>query len=163
MRKQLLSSSFMAVLATITMIITTANAAERKQTVKPKLTPMQEYVCIQGGTERPFMNEYWDNHADGIYVDVISGEPLFSSTDKFDSGSGWPSFTQPISAHALVEKSDKSHGMVRTEVKSSDSNSHLGHVFPDGPRDKGGLRNCINSAELRFLAKADLQREGYGE
>ena len=109
------------------------------------------------------MNEYWDHHEEGIYVDVISGEPLFSSTDKFDSGSGWPSFTQPISAHALTEKTDKSYGMVRTEVKSSDSNSHLGHVFPDGPRDKGGLRYCINSAALRFVAKADLKKEGYGE
>jgi peptide methionine sulfoxide reductase msrA/msrB len=140
-----------------------AHAEERKDTMKTKLTPMQEYVCLQGGTERPFENEYWDHHADGIYVDVISGEPLFSSTDKFDSGSGWPSFTRPISDHAVGEKSDMSHGMVRTEVKSTKSNAHLGHVFDDGPRDKGGLRYCINSAALRFVPKADLEKEGYGE
>ncbi len=128
-----------------------------------KLTKMQEYVTKQGGTERPFDNEYWNHHEAGIYVDVISGKPLFSSTDKFDSGTGWPSFTQPIDANFVKNKSDRSLLMTRTEVKSADSDAHLGHVFDDGPKDKGGKRYCINSAALRFVAKADLKKEGYAE
>ncbi|MGE4312817.1 MAG: peptide-methionine (R)-S-oxide reductase MsrB [Pseudobdellovibrionaceae bacterium] len=128
----------------------------------PKLTPMQEKVTRHNGTEPPFLNEYWNNHEEGIYVDVISGEPLFSSTDKFDSGTGWPSFTKPIEADEVVEVTDQTHGMTRTEVRSKTADSHLGHVFPDGPRDKGGLRYCINSASLRFIPKDKMEEEGYG-
>lgn len=128
-----------------------------------KLTPMQEYVTMHGGTERPFENEYWNHKEDGIYVDVISGEPLFSSTDKFDSGTGWPSFTRPIDENFLIKKSDTSHGMIRTEVKSENSNAHLGHVFNDGPKEFGGLRYCINSAAMDFIPKAEMEQQGYGK
>jgi peptide-methionine (R)-S-oxide reductase len=128
-----------------------------------KLTPEQFRVTQQSGTERPFHNEFHDSHAPGIYVDIVSGEPLFSSLDKFDSGCGWPSFTQPLENEHVVEKKDVSHGMVRTEVRSTHADSHLGHVFPDGPRDRGGLRYCINSASLRFIPLADLEKEGYGQ
>jgi len=127
------------------------------------LTPEQFRVTQQNGTERPFHNEFWDNHATGLYVDIVSGEPLFASQDKFDSGCGWPSFTQPIEPAHVVEKHDASHGMTRTEVRSRHGDSHLGHVFTDGPRERGGLRYCINSAALRFIAVSDLEREGYAE
>jgi peptide-methionine (R)-S-oxide reductase len=127
------------------------------------LTPEQRRVTQENGTETPFRNEYWDNHEAGIYVDVVSGEPLFASSDKFDSGSGWPSFTRPLYAENVTEHTDTAYGMVRTEVRSKDADSHLGHVFPDGPRDKGGLRYCINSAALRFIPKDKMEAEGYGE
>jgi len=128
-----------------------------------QLTPEQFRVTQQSGTERPFTGEYNDNKAIGIYVDIVSGEPLFASSDKFDSGCGWPSFTKPIEPAHVTELRDASLGMVRTEVRSRDGDSHLGHVFPDGPQDRGGLRYCINSASLRFIAKADMMDEGYGD
>ncbi|MGH1456597.1 MAG: peptide-methionine (R)-S-oxide reductase MsrB [Alphaproteobacteria bacterium] len=127
------------------------------------LNDMQRYVTQHDGTEPPFQNAYWDNHEPGIYVDVVSGEPLFSSTDKFDSGTGWPSFTKPIRDAALASKTDTKLFLPRTEVRSTDADSHLGHVFDDGPKDKGGLRFCINSAALRFIHLNDLEKEGYGE
>ncbi|MBB5915734.1 peptide-methionine (R)-S-oxide reductase [Nocardia transvalensis] len=127
------------------------------------LSPEQYHVTQEDGTERPFTGEYWDNHEPGIYVDVVSGEPLFASVDKFDSGSGWPSFTKPIDTATVAEKRDTSHLMVRTEVRSVFGDSHLGHVFPDGPRDAGGLRYCINSAALRFVPLDDLEAQGYGQ
>ncbi len=131
-------------------------------TLKDKLTPIQYAVACEGGTEPPFRNAYWDNKKPGIYVDVISGEPLFTSLDKFDSGTGWPSFTKPIDEEEIVEIADTSHGMVRTEVRSRSGDAHLGHVFPDGPGENG-LRYCINSASLRFIPVEDLEKEGYGE
>lgn len=126
------------------------------------LTPEQYRVTQQDGTERPFQNEYWDNKEPGLYVDVVSGEPLFASVNKFDSTSGWPSFTKPLEPENVVENTDSSHGMTRTEVRSRHGDSHLGHVFPDGPREAGGLRYCINSASLRFIPVDELESEGYG-
>ena len=126
------------------------------------LSPEQYRVTQESGTERPFQNEYWDNKEPGIYVDVVSGEPLFASPEKYDSKSGWPSFTKPIEPENVVEKHDASHGMVRTEVRSTHGDSHLGHIFDDGPSDKGGLRYCINSASLRFIPLAELEKQGYG-
>jgi peptide methionine sulfoxide reductase msrA/msrB len=130
--------------------------------LKETLSPEQFRVTQQCGTEPPFQNAYWDNKEAGIYVDVVSGEPLFSSLDKYDSGSGWPSFTRPLEPN-IEEKKDSSHGMVRVEVRSKHADSHLGHVFPDGPREKGGLRYCINSASLRFVPVSKLEAEGLGQ
>ena len=127
------------------------------------LTPEQYRVTQQDGTERPFQNEYWDNKEPGLYVDVVSGEPLFASVNKFDSSSGWPSFTKPIEPENVVENMDTSHGITRTEVRSTHGDSHLGHVFPDGPPERGGLRYCINSASLRFIPLDNLESDGYGD
>jgi len=134
-------------------------AAELKQ----KLTAEQFAVTQQSATEPPFHNEFWDNHKPGIYVDIVSGKPLFSSLDKFDSGCGWPSFTKPVNSTDVVERTDNSFGMARTEVRSKDADSHLGHVFDDGPSDKGGLRYCINSASLKFIPVEEMEKAGYGQ
>ena len=130
-----------------------------KDDLKKKLTPLQYHVTQENGTERPFQNEYWNYHEEGLYVDIVSGEPLFTSHDKFDSSCGWPSFAKPIKP--LKTKLDKTFGMYRTEVRSPEGDSHLGHLFTDGPKDLGGLRYCINSASLRFIPVRDLEKEGY--
>ncbi len=147
-----------------------ANAAKKKVYIKPddeilrkKLTKEQYAVTQKSATEPAFQNEYWDEHRPGIYVDITTGEPLFISTDKFDSGCGWPSFSKPIQKDLIVEKEDKSHGMFRVEVRSNTGNAHLGHVFTDGPKEMGGLRYCINSASLRFIPKDKMAQEGYGD
>ncbi|MFS0894642.1 peptide-methionine (R)-S-oxide reductase MsrB [Microbacterium sp. 179-I 3D3 NHS] len=126
------------------------------------LTNLQYEVTQQDATEPPFRNAYWNNHDAGIYVDVVSGEPLFSSTDKYDSGTGWPSFTKPIEQDAVTTRTDRTLWMTRTEARSAGADSHLGHVFDDGPRDAGGLRYCMNSAALRFIPVDRLEEEGYG-
>jgi len=131
--------------------------------LKEKLNDMQYAVTQLNGTEPPFRNEFWDHKEEGLYVDIVSGEPLFTSLDKFDSGCGWPSFTKPVQSANVKEKVDTTHGMIRTEVRSKFGDSHLGHVFPDGPKQAGGLRYCINSAALRFIPKSDMDKEGYGE
>jgi len=128
-----------------------------------ELTDMQYYVTQENGTEPPFRNEYDKHFEEGIYVDIVSGKPLFSSFDKFDSGCGWPAFAKPIEQEEVTEHFDTSHGMRRVEVRSSEADSHLGHVFPDGPSERGGLRYCINSAALRFVPKEDLEKDGYVE
>jgi len=136
--------------------------ADREE-LRKRLTPMQYEVTQNNGTEPPFRNEYWDNDREGIYVDIVSGEPLFSSKDQYDAGCGWPSFTRPIEEALLEERLDRSHGMIRTEIRSKKADSHLGHVFNDGPPEKGGLRYCMNSAAMRFIPKEDMEKEGYGD
>lgn len=131
--------------------------------LRKSLTDMEYAVTQEGATERPFSGEYDDFYKEGIYVDVVSGEPLFSSKDKYDAGCGWPAFSQPIKKRVVKEKADFSHGMHRVEVRSEDADSHLGHVFTDGPQDAGGLRYCINSAALKFIPVENLEKEGYGE
>ncbi len=130
--------------------------------LRKKLTAEEFRITQENGTEPPFQNAYWNNTTPGIYVDVVSGEPLFSSEDQYDAGCGWPSFTRPIFKDVVNYNKDKSHRMIRTEVRSTDADSHLGHVFTDGPKDQGGLRYCINSAALRFIPKENLEEEGYG-
>ena len=132
-------------------------------TLRSKLTAEQYAVTQKSATERPFQNEYWNEFREGIYVDITTGEPLFVSTDKFESGCGWPSFSKPIDKKLIQEDKDTSHGMSRTEVRSKTGDAHLGHVFEDGPIDKGGLRYCINSASLRFIPKDKMEEEGYGD
>jgi peptide-methionine (R)-S-oxide reductase len=140
-----------------------ASEYHKNPTAVGALSPEQYHVTQESGTERAFTGEYWDNHEPGLYVDVVSGEPLFASVDKFESGSGWPSFTKPVDADNVVDKRDFSHLMLRTEVRSKHGDSHLGHVFKDGPREAGGLRYCINSASLKFIHLDDLEAQGYGE
>ncbi|MBA2430801.1 MAG: peptide-methionine (R)-S-oxide reductase MsrB [Chthoniobacterales bacterium] len=154
-------------IAAVGIVLFILNRAMAQQSSDPadaelrnKLTKEQYHVTKQNGTEPPFRNEYWDNKRPGVYVDVISGEPLFSSLDKFDSGTGWPSFTKPLAPENLVEKGDRTLGMVRVEVRSKKSDSHLGHLFDDGPRDKGGMRYCMNSASMRFIPVEKLKEEG---
>ncbi len=144
-------------------IETNWKAPKNQEDLKQRLTPVQFEVTQNNGTEKPFHNEFWNNESEGIYVDIVSGEPLFSTKDQYDAGCGWPSFTRPLQKTNVKEKADFSHFMVRTEVRSTGADSHLGHVFNDGPQEEGGLRYCINSAALRFIPVSDLEKEGYGE
>lgn len=140
------------------------NEAYRKDPAKvAELSKDQYHVTQENGTEPAFRNEYWNNKSVGLYVDIVSGEPLFASTDKYDSHTGWPSFTRPVEADNVVEKVDTSYGMRRVEVRSTHGDSHLGHIFPDGPTEEGGMRYCINSAALRFVPVEQLEQEGYSE
>lgn len=134
-----------------------------KEDIIEHLSEMEKKVTLSNGTEPPFRNEYYNNQEDGIYVDLYTGEPLFTTKEQYDAGCGWPSFTKPIKREMISEKSDRSHGMARTEVRTGESDIHLGHVFTDGPQEEGGLRYCINSAALRFIPKRDLEETGYGE
>ena len=137
--------------------------AQNKEDLKNTLSPMSYHVTQENGTEPPFRNEFDDFFEEGLYVDIVDGTPLFTSNEKYNSGCGWPAFTKPIEKEAASYIEDTTHGMVRTEVRSSSANSHLGHVFPDGPQEHGGLRYCINSAALRFIPLADLDKEGYAD
>ena len=152
-----------AVAANTTVAANTDNSKLSKDDLKKKLTAEQYRVTCESGTEPPFRNAYWNNHKAGIYVDVISGKPLFSSLDKFESGTGWPSFTKPLVKENVKVDTDTSYGMSRDEVKSTSSDAHLGHVFDDGPAEAGGMRYCMNSASLRFVPVEDLDKEGYGQ
>lgn len=145
------------------LILFSCTANSKSDPLKEKLTAIQYHVTKENGTEPPYQNEYWNNHTQGIYVDVISGKPLFSSTDKYDSGTGWPSFTRPIDDTAVQNKKDDTLFISRIEVRSRSSDSHLGHVFNDGPKDRGGKRYCMNSAALRFIPKEKMREMGYAD
>lgn len=162
MKKLILSFSTIAVTVFLALNALGQKPIPGKEELKKKLTPIQYKVTQEDGTEPPFKNAYWDSKEEGIYVDIVSGEPLFSSNDKFDSGTGWPSFSKPLEKSNLIEKVDKSLFGERTEVRSKKSNSHLGHVFSDGPAPTG-LRYCMNSAALKFIPKSQLEVQGYGE